>query len=309
MFASLRNNAIPRRQRAFSGQSLATGAVIAGGYYYTRSKQTADIAEVSSAPVTTALDPKNFTKFTLREVQPINHDTALYRFALGENQELGLNVTSCLVVKAKIGDDEKPTIRPYTPTSAKHARGHFDLVVKTYEAGKMSKHIHTLKPGDTIEMKGPIPKYPYKANALKEIGMVAGGSGITPMLQFIEQITNDPEDKTKLTLVFANKSEEDIILRSTLDEYARKHPDQLKVHYVIDKATSADWKGETGFVTKELVQKYLPAPSEGNVLVVACGPPPMMKAVSGPKAPDYSQGEVGGIFKELGYSSEQVFKF
>lgn len=33
------------------------------------------------------------------------------------------------------------------------------------------------------QMKGPIPKYPYQPNIKKHIGMVAGGTGITPMLQ------------------------------------------------------------------------------------------------------------------------------
>ena len=32
-------------------------------------------------------------------------------------------------------------------------------------------------------MKGPIPKYPYHPNIKKNIGMVAGGTGLTPMLQ------------------------------------------------------------------------------------------------------------------------------
>jgi hypothetical protein len=40
-----------------------------------------------------------------------------------------------------------------------------------------------LQPGDTLAMKGPFPKYPYKPNMKTQIGMVAGGSGITPMLQ------------------------------------------------------------------------------------------------------------------------------
>ncbi|KAJ1964215.1 hypothetical protein GGI12_001568 [Dipsacomyces acuminosporus] len=320
MFASLRNT-LPRQfARAYSGAaagsaksgngvlwaSLATGAVIAGGYYYTRSKEEKDSA---AEPAATALDPAKFVSFKLKEVMPITHDTSHFRFALEPNQELGMDVTSCFLVKAKVGDDEKPTVRPYTPVSPQHARGYFDLVIKKYPTGKMSSHIHSLSPGDAIEIKGPIGKYPYRANALKEVGMVAGGSGITPMIQLIEQVLNDPNDKTKLTLIFANKSEADIILRSTLDEYAAKHPDQFKVHYVVDKATSADWKGDTGFVTKELVKKYLPAASDGNVLVSACGPPPMMKHVSGPKAPDFTQGEVGGIFRELGYTSEQVFKF
>jgi cytochrome-b5 reductase len=35
----------------------------------------------------------------------------------------------------------------------------------------------------------------------------------------------------------------------------------------------------------------------------------MMKAVSGPKAPDYTQGEIGGMLKKLGYKEEDVFKF
>ncbi|KAJ2777477.1 hypothetical protein GGI15_004484 [Coemansia interrupta] len=324
MFASIRNT-IPRQfSRAYSTApaggkngngvlwaSLATGAVLVGAYYYTRSKenQEGSVASSSSTPVTTALDPKKFIPFKLVEATPINHDSTHYRFALEPNQELGLDITSCIVVKAKVGNDEKPTIRPYTPVSEQHARGHFDLVIKRYPDGKMSNHIHSLVPGDVLEIKGPIPKFPYKNGALKEIGLVAGGSGITPMVQLIQHVLSDPNDNTKLTLVFANKSEDDIILRSTLDEFAKKHPDQFKVHYVVDKASSADWKGDVGYITKDLVKKYMPAASAEGVLVGICGPVPMLKSISGTKAPDYSQGEVGGIFKELGYTSQQVFKF
>ncbi|KAJ2766514.1 hypothetical protein IWQ56_003696 [Coemansia nantahalensis] len=273
------------------------------GYLYTRSREAAE------EPATKALDPAKFTPFTLREKVAINHDTSLFRFALEPNQELGLDVTSCIVVKAKLGSDEKPTIRPYTPVSPQHARGYFDLVVKDYPTGKMSSHIHKMAAGDTLDVKGPIPKFPYRSGALKEIGLVAGGSGITPMIQLIQHVLADPADKTKLTLVFANKSEDDIILRSVLDDYERKHPGRFTVHYVVDKASSADWKGDVGYVTRELVQKYFPAPSRDGVLIGVCGPPPMVNVVSGAKAPDFSQGELGGILKELGYASSQVFKF
>ena len=40
-----------------------------------------------------------------------------------------------------------------------------------------------------------------------------------------------------------------------------------------------------------------------------CGPPPMMEHISGNKAKDKSQGELKGILKDMGYSSDQVFKF
>lgn len=52
--------------------------------------------------------------------------------------------------RAAIGSEsedgsKKFVIRPYTPTSAKDAKGYFDLVVKVYEQGKMSKHFGELK--------------------------------------------------------------------------------------------------------------------------------------------------------------------
>ncbi len=37
--------------------------------------------------------------------------------------------------------------------------------------------------GDSIEVKGPLSKLPYTPNMKRAIGMLAGGTGITPMLQ------------------------------------------------------------------------------------------------------------------------------
>jgi cytochrome-b5 reductase len=51
----------------------------------------------------------------------------------------------------------------------------------------------------------------------------------------------------------------------------------------------------------------MPKPDEGMVMV--CGPPGMVSALSGPKAKDYTQGEVGGLLKKLGYTAKDVYKF
>lgn len=42
----------------------------------------------------------------------------------------------------------------------------------------MSSHLHSLKVGDSISIKGPIQKFKYEANKWRHIGMVAGGTGI-----------------------------------------------------------------------------------------------------------------------------------
>jgi len=64
--------------------------------------------------------------------------------------------------------------------------------------------------------------------------MIAGGTGITPMLQVLNQILNNPDDHTEVTLLFANLSEDDILLKQELDTFVRKHKN-LKVYYTVDK--------------------------------------------------------------------------
>merc|ERR1712070_340332 len=93
----------------------------------------------------------------------------------------------------------------------------------------------SLKAGDSVEVKGPFPKLPYSPNMKKNIGMVAGGSGITPMLQVVREILKNPADTTQVTLVFCNQTPSDILLRAELDRLVVDSKGQLKVLYVVDK--------------------------------------------------------------------------
>jgi len=282
---------------------ILAAAVIGAGALgaWSALRESADAA----APET-GLNPKEFRPFTLAKRLHYNHNTDLFMFELADpSATLDLPVSSFVLTKFK-GADGKDVIKPYTPIS-QHERGMLSLLVKKYPEGKMSQHIHSLKPGDKLEIKGPLPKLQYKANMKREIGMVAGGTGITPMLQVIEEALTDPTDRTTIKLLFANTSSRDILLKERIDALALRNPDRLKVTYLIDKP-ERDWNGPVGFVSKELLKKTMPPPCPVS-LVYVCGPPPMMNLVSGPKAKDYSQGEVGGLLKELGYEKESVFKF
>ncbi|KAI7876565.1 ferredoxin reductase-like protein [Lichtheimia hyalospora FSU 10163] len=288
----------------------AAGA--AGGIYYNQNQ--ASVAPAAAAPVEPAFDGKQFKAFKLEKVEPINHNTAVYRFSLpSEKQRAELPVASCLITRYPITKkDGSPgyIIRPYTPTSPEEAEGYFDLIVKEYAEGKMSKRIANLKVGDTLEMKGPIPKYNWDENKVENVGMIAGGTGITPMLQIIRKVfdKNSTDKTTKVTLVFANQTEEDILLKDELDSYAKEHPDRFKVVYTLDRPPK-DWQGLQGFVTADAIKKYLPSAEDKNAKIFICGPDPMLASISGPKAKDKSQGEVSGILKELGYNESNVYKF
>jgi cytochrome-b5 reductase len=267
-----------------------------------------EMGEEAAAKV--ALNPDKWLEFKLQEKATVSHDSQLFRFSFDPSTKLGLDVASCLVTRAPIGQEvegrRKFVIRPYTPISDPDSKGHFDLLIKVYPDGKMSQHFANLKPGDVLEVKGPIEKLRYSPNMKRHIGMIAGGTGITPMLQVVRAILKNPDDNTQVSLIYANVSPDDILLKRELDRLASSYPN-FKVFYTVDKPSS-DWRAGVGYISKDMVLKGLPGPGEDSLILV-CGPPGLMNHISGDKAKDRSQGEVTGLLKDLGYTADMVYKF
>ncbi|KAJ8637645.1 hypothetical protein MRB53_011912 [Persea americana] len=293
---------------------LGAIAAISGGItycYYLSSPEMAHLDQQSKqVGEKVALNPEKWVEFKLQDTARVSHNSQLFRFSFDPAAKLGLDIASCIITRAPLGEDAegktKYVIRPYTPISDPDSKGYFDLLIKIYPEGKMSKHLEKLKPGDVLEVKGPIEKLRYKPNMKKNIGMIAGGTGITPMLQIIEAILKNPDDNTQVSLLYANISPDDILLKGKLDVLSTSHPN-LKVFYTVDNP-SKNWRGGKGYISKDMISKGLPGPSE-DTLILVCGPPGMMKHISGEKAKDYSQGELAGLLKELEYTEEMVYKF
>lgn len=285
--------------------AIGTGAF---GYNYLGNQRTAHAEAATSKKAFTGGD-QGFLSLKLVDVEDYNHNTKKFKFALPEDDMVsGLSVASAVITKFKDPSEDKPTIRPYTPVSDESDKGHMDLLVKVYPNGAMSNYLHSMSPGQTLDIKGPIPKYPWSENKHTSIALIAGGTGITPMYQLTRAIFNNPNDNTKVALIFGNISESDILLKEEFDRLEKEYPDRFKAFYTLDKP-SKEWKHGKGFITKELLSEVLPDAGSENIKVFVCGPPPLYKAISGTKASPQDQGELSGILKELGYSKDQVYKF
>ncbi|KIM70042.1 hypothetical protein SCLCIDRAFT_1207315 [Scleroderma citrinum Foug A] len=285
---------------------VGAGLAAAGAYGYA----TSVTQEKPKKLLTSALDPKNFVDIKLKRVEPYNNNTSTFVFELPEGQASLLPIASCVLLKSDNLKDAngKPIIRPYTPISPSDVEGELAFLIKKYENGNVSKYIHSLSPGDTLAVKGPLPKWPWKMNEFDEVGLIAGGTGITPMYQVLQHTLADKDNKTKFKLIFANISEPDILLREQLDAMKSKYPNRFDVVYVIDKP-SEKWKGPTGYIDANLIKHHIAPPSLGQkVKVFVCGPPPQVAAIAGKKA-GMQQGELGGVLKQLGYTEDQVYKF
>jgi len=269
------------------------------------------------------LDGAATVSLPLAEKIELSHDTRLFRFSLPtEDHVLGLPTGQHVSLSYR-DDDNKLVMRAYTPTSSDAENfGHVDLVIKVYfkdvhpkfpDGGKMSQHLNDMAIGDTIDFAGPKGKLTYNGESEFEIrarprdengdvrvaanvGMIAGGTGITPMLQVIRAILRDPNDTTRMWLLFANQTENDILLREELEAIAADHPERFHLWFTIDRSVEDGWEYDTGFVNADMVGAHMPAPDD-DTIILSCGPPPMIKFAIQP------------AFDALGYTEDMTFFF
>jgi len=194
--------------------------------------------------------------------------------------------------------------RPYNPVSAESGSD-IQICVKRYPDSKMGTKLHNLKVGETVEVRGPNKQWSYESGKYTHIAMVAGGTGITPLVQATEYILLHGTEV--VTVVTFNNSSEDVLLREQLARLAATFPRRLTVTHVVEANVSKDTVQGSATDPKALLKKLLPVPGHG-VLVMVCGRKEMTAAIAGPKTPDFKQGDVGGVLKDMGYSTEQVWK-
>jgi cytochrome-b5 reductase len=105
-----------------------------------------------------------------------------------------------------------------------------------------------------MKVRGPKGAMVYRPGLVRRFGMIAGGTGITPMLQIIKAIQRGRAagDNTEVDLIFANVNPEDILLREELDELNMKDKG-IRVYYVLNNPPEK-WDGGVGFVTAEMIK-------------------------------------------------------
>jgi len=264
-------------------------------------------------------DPNKKYPLKLIEKKIVSHDTRVFRFELPSPDHcLGLPIGQHIYLSAKVNGSL--VVRPYTPVTSDENLGYMELVVKIYhanvhpkfpEGGKLTQYLESLPIGETIDVRGPSGLLEYTGKgtfALKadkkaepkmvtaaKVSMIAGGTGITPMLQMVRAVFRDPQDKTVMKLLFANQTEEDILLRRELEEVQAQYPDRFQVWYTVDRP-NGDWQYSSGFISPEMIEGHLFPPSSDN-LVLLCGPPPMINFACTPN------------LDKLGYSQSMRFSY
>lgn len=201
---------------------------------------------------------------TLRSITPVTHDTNHlvltrpegYTWIPGQANHWGLDV-----------DGFRDAGNPFTITSLPDEPD-LEFVIKSYptdtypDHGGMTERIAKLQPGDKVFVDDPSGDIRDKGEGV----FIAGGAGVTPFIPILRQRQRDGTLKGN-TLLFSNRTEEDIILRETWDTMR----DLAVVYTVTD--------GPSPFDSRMIDHDFIAQKTGFDHRFYVCGPPPMMKSV------------------------------
>jgi len=249
-----------------------------------------------------------FTSLRLHSVESLNHDTKRFRFALpDQNAVSGLGLASSVLTFCRPNGSFLPVIRPYTPVGDLDEPGFLELVIKQYPQGRASTHIHSLKPGEHLTFVGSMRAYSWKPNETPHAILIAGGAGITPMCQLIRGILKNPEETTKITLLYGVNSDPDALFQKEFAQYEEQFGDRFKVLYTVSRPSNNS-PFLKGYVSQEMISSALAESEKGNAKIFVCGPPAFESSMLGSTSP-FSRGQSGGILGQLGVAKGQIHKF
>ncbi|WP_435157121.1 ferredoxin--NADP reductase [Haladaptatus sp. DFWS20] len=182
--------------------------------------------------------------------------------------------------------DGDEVVRPYTATT-RPGTNSIVLAIKRYDDGTASVYMHDREPGDTIEIED-LDGNLYLRNTDSDVAFVSTGTGITPMIAMVKQYLREGEGK--VTFLYGEKSQENIMFRETLDQFESAH-ENLTVAYSLSEE---EWAGRTGHV-QEHIEEVVSSTMETDFYV--CGVPGMvvetkekLASIGVPEEQVYSEG-------------------
>ena len=165
--------------------------------------------------------------------------------------------------------------RSYSFANPPHASGTFVFYIKLLEDGVMSGYLRDrAATGDEIAMTGPFGHF-YLRRPERPLLMVAGGTGLAPMLSMLDHMAQVGWMDQKVHLLCGANTADELFSRDALESYRAAGID-LSVEYAVVEPADG-WDGSTGHVTSLLRSELIGDGAD----IYLCGPPPMIEAAEG----------------------------
>lgn len=166
------------------------------------------------------------------------------------------------------------------------------ITVERLDDGEVSPYlVDELRPGDRIELRGPVGGYfVWEPDRGGPIFLAAGGSGVVPLMSMARTRALEGAD-VPARLLYSARTLDEVIYREELERLETEQP-ELDVVYTLTRGQPEGWTGYARRVDGELLAETA-WPAHESPLAYVCGPTNFVEAVA--------EGLVG-----LGYPPERV---
>jgi len=164
------------------------------------------------------------------------------------------------------------TSRPYSISSSPTQLAYYDITVRRVDDGFVSTFLLDTV-GVGAEFQGTSPSGQFYHNPLfhgEDLVFIAGGSGITPFMSMIREMS-DRDRSRRIQLIYGNRSSRDTIFNKKIEKRSMRHGN-LTVHTVISEPEEG-YEGLTGFITADLITELVD--NIHDKMVYVCGPEAM----------------------------------
>jgi ferredoxin-NADP reductase len=202
------------------------------------------------------------------DVIPRTHDVKSFRFPRASS--LNYKAGQFMFVTLKTGGQEMR--KPFSISSSPTEKNYIEFT-KKLTGHPFSNRLDALKVSDPVTIEAPFGNFTFEGESGR-IGLLSGGVGITP-LRSICRFCTDMRLNTKVTLIYGNRTEADIVFRRELEQM-RQQNNNLKVVFTLAEP-EANWEGYTGNIDVEMIKNEVSECSE--TVFYVCGPPAMVQAM------------------------------
>jgi ferredoxin-NADP reductase len=152
-----------------------------------------------------------------------------------------------------------------------------ELTIERLDDGEVSPYLtDELRPGDAIELRGPIGGYfVWEPSEGGPLFLVAGGSGVVPLMAMI-RVRAAAASAVATRLLFSSRTWDDVIYRDELD---RLQDDRISVIHTLTRSQPPGWTGYSRRVDADMLAEVAPGATE-RPHVYVCGPTPFVEAVA-----------------------------
>ncbi|GAA2687512.1 ferredoxin--NADP reductase [Actinoplanes palleronii] len=154
--------------------------------------------------------------------------------------------------------------RSYSLSSSPHTDANPKITIKRVRDGQASNWLcDHVQAGDELELLPPAGEF-TPGSFDDDLLLLAGGSGITPVMAIIKSVL--AHGHGRLALVYANRDESSVIFAGELAELGRRHGDRLRVTHWLDHERGAPDPGALA----ALVTPW------AGLMAYICGPEPFV---------------------------------